>query len=382
VQLPDGRKVAIFGDSFSGNTVGVGEHYRSVAVEVTGFDAQGRPIYGRILTGPQGSGNELLSLPEEAKKIPGVVDTLPAGTLTIGNKTYMMVVGTDKDLKPVGGSWLTEVTNDPGAGWKPIAGSWRAWEPGNPLGGAPTQLSGYQGSDGKVYIAANSFDRGVNRAFHGVTMYRVDPGTITDRSTWQPWTGTSWGAPGAAAIPVTKDNFGELSFREIDGRPVLSGFNRTTGSVEVRVGVDPHISLAPARQRPLSHTSTPARSRPPTRCSTTTADSSSQAPPSTICASWSANGARATTTPNCSSPMSHRRDNTDGTIPNPGGIQDDHVIRTTVRATITVIAALGLAVVGGRVESQAQPPPFPDLGSYTPVSVADYSIGIPNPGRG
>jgi Domain of unknown function (DUF4185) len=236
VTLPDGRKVAIFGDSFTGNTVGAGQHYRSVAVEVTGFDPQGRPIYRKILTGPEGSKNELLSLPDEATKISGVVDTLPAGTVTIGNKTYMMVVGTDKDLKPIGGSWLTEVTNDPGGGWKPIGGSWRAWEPGNRLGGAPTQLSGYQGSDGKVYIAANSFDRGSNDAFHGVRMFRVDPATITDRSTWQPWTGRGWGAPSAAPAPVSPNDFGELSFREINGRPVLSGFDRTTGSVEVRVG--------------------------------------------------------------------------------------------------------------------------------------------------
>jgi hypothetical protein len=58
------------------------------------------------------------------------------------------------------------------------------------------------------------------------------------------------------------------------------------------------------------------------------------------------------------------------------------VIRTTARSTMAVIAALSLVVLGGRTESHAQPGPFPDLGSYTPVNVADYSIEIPNPGRG
>ena len=239
VELPDGRMVAVFGDSFSGNNVGVGEHYRSVAVEVTGFDPRGRPLYGKVLTGPIGSGRELLRMPREASKIRGVVDTLPAGTITSDTKIYLMVVGTDPHLKPIGGSWLTEVTNHPARGWKPVARSWRAWEPDNPLGGAPTQLSGYHGSDGKVYIAASSFDRGMHGSFHGVTLYRVDPATVADRCTWQPWTATGWGSPGAAPAPVSPANHGELSFTEIDGHAVLSGFNQDSGCVEVRVATDP-----------------------------------------------------------------------------------------------------------------------------------------------
>ncbi|MGO8852531.1 DUF4185 domain-containing protein [Mycobacterium sp.] len=239
VNLPDERMVAIFGDSFSGNNVGVGEHYRSVAVEVTGFEAQGRPRYGKVLNGPIGSRRELFRMPKEAKKIPGVVDTLPAGTITTSKNTYVMVVGTDPHLRPVGGSWLTEVTDHPARGWKPVARSWRAWEPANPLGGAPTQLSGYQGSDGTVYIAADSFDRGRHVRFHGVTLYRVHPATVTDRSCWQPWTGAGWGAPGAAPAPLSPSDFGELSFAEIDGHAVLSGFNQASGCVEVRVAAGP-----------------------------------------------------------------------------------------------------------------------------------------------
>jgi hypothetical protein len=239
VELPDGRQIAVFGDSFSGNNVGVGDHYRSVAVEVTGFDAHGRPLYGKILTGPIGSRRELFRMPREARKVRGVIDTLPAGTIKVGSTTYMMVVGTNQHLKPVGGSWLTEVTNDPSRGWKPVARSWRAWEPDNPLGGAPTQLSGYQGPDGDVYLAAGSFDRGMKDRFHGVTIYRVHSATITDRRTWRPWTGAGWGSPGSAPTPVTRNDFGELSFRDIDGHPVLSGFNQDSGSVEVRVGTEP-----------------------------------------------------------------------------------------------------------------------------------------------
>jgi hypothetical protein len=40
-----------------------------------------------------------------------------------------------------------------------------------------------------------------------------------------------------------------------------------------------------------------------------------------------------------------------------------------------------LAVVGCRSPSQANPSPFPDLGNYTPVNVAEYTVSLPNNGR-
>lgn len=227
VEVPGqpGKYLAIFGDSFSGNKVGDGEHYRSVAVPVT-FDAEGRPHFGAPLTGPENSGRELFPIPADAT---GVTDTLPSGTMTLGDKTYMMVTGTKDDLKPVS-SWLVEVNGDPSKGWSMVPGSYRA------AGDAPTQISGYKGTDGKVYIAADSFDRS-----RGITMYRADPDNVFNRGTWQPWTGKDWGNQWEQATPVTTDRYGELSFREIDGKPVLSGFNRDAqgGRMEVRVGPNP-----------------------------------------------------------------------------------------------------------------------------------------------
>lgn len=229
VEVPGqpGKYLAIFGDSFSGNKVGEGEHYRSVAVPVT-FDADGRPHFGTPLTGPENSGHELFTMPAEAVKA-GISDTLPAGTITLGDKTYMMVTGTTGNLKPAA-SWLVEVNGDPGKGWTMVPGSYRA------AGEAPTQISGYKGTDGKVYIAADSFDRS-----RSITMYRADPDKVFNRGTWQPWTGKDWGNSWEQATPVTTDRYGELSFREIDGKPVLSGFNRDAqgGRMEVRVGPSP-----------------------------------------------------------------------------------------------------------------------------------------------
>lgn len=236
VEVPGqpGTYLAIFGDSFSGNKVGEGEHYRSVAVPVT-FDAEGHPHFGAPLTGPANSGQELFTMPAEAIKA-GISDTLPAGTITLGDKTYMMVTGTTGNLQPAA-SWLVEVNGNPGKGWTMVPGSYRA------AGEAPTQVSGYKGSDGKVYIAADSFDRS-----RGITMYRADPGNVFDRSTWQPWNGNDWGKPGQQAVQVTTNRYGELSFREIGGKPVLSGFNVDAhqGSIEVRVGAKPTEMFGPS----------------------------------------------------------------------------------------------------------------------------------------
>ncbi|OBF76383.1 hypothetical protein A5750_09015 [Mycobacterium sp. 852002-51613_SCH5001154] len=233
VEVPGqpGKFLAIFGDSFSGNKVGEGDHYRSVAVPVT-FDADGRPHFGAPLTGAKDSGHELFPIPNEAA---GVTDTLPAGTITAGGKTYMMVTGTKGDLQPVA-SWLVEVNGDPGKGWTMVPNSLRA------AGDAPSQVSGYKGSDGKVYIAADSFDRS-----RGVTMYRADPDKVWDRGSWQPWTGKDWGTPVDRPVQVTNDRYGELSFREIGGKPVLSGFNVDAhgGSVEVRIGSSPTGIFSP-----------------------------------------------------------------------------------------------------------------------------------------
>jgi Domain of unknown function (DUF4185) len=241
ITLPDGSKVAILGDSYSGGKQGEGTHYPSVAVPVS-FDSQGRAHFGTPLTGPDGS-NVLFPLPDQAKAA-GANNSLPAGSITIGKDTYMMVVGTNttNGLAPIGGSWLVKVTNDPAAGWTPVKDSYRPWSsipnpstaPGHPPQisnphAPPTQISGYQGSDGKVYIAADGFDRQ-----QGVTMYRVDPSQVFDRSAWQPWDGHGFDSHGQP-VRLSEANYGELSFREVDGRPVLSGFNGTTGNTELHV---------------------------------------------------------------------------------------------------------------------------------------------------
>ncbi|MHA7653515.1 DUF4185 domain-containing protein [Mycobacterium sp. ML4] len=231
VELPDGSYVAVFGDSFGGDRVGTHPHYPSVAVPVT-FDDFGYPSFGAPLTGPRGSRKPLFVPPRQARG----TNTLPSGSVVVGERTYMLVVGT-KDLRPEGGSWLVEVSDDPAKGWKPVSGSWR---PGDYAAGGQSQISGYRAKDGHVYIVADSFDRS-----RGVTLYRTDPGTVSDRSSWRPYVRNGhygWGTPGQDPIVISATRFGELSFREVDGFAVLAGFNVRSGpdgAVEIRVAEQP-----------------------------------------------------------------------------------------------------------------------------------------------
>ncbi|MDH6246357.1 DUF4185 domain-containing protein [Mycobacterium sp. OTB74] len=236
VTLPNGRLVSVFGDSFKGNRVGGpdSDHYRSVAVPIAGWENDGRAIYGTPFngTGGPGSPNILFPPPNNALMLDPNTNTLPAGSILVGDTTYMMVAGTAA-LHVTAGSWLVQVTDDPADGWHSTLGSWRAGDAPN----TPSQISGYLAADGMVYIVGDAFNRS-----QGVTLYRVDPATVTDRNSWQPWTGTSWGAPGNVPQVVSgQQTFGELSMRQVGSSTVLSGFNSTTHvwQVEVRVAADP-----------------------------------------------------------------------------------------------------------------------------------------------
>jgi len=253
VELPDGSYVAVFGDSFGGDKVGTHPHYPSVAVPVA-FDPAGHPRFGMPLTGPRGSRNPLFIPPRQARGM----NTLPSGSVVVGDRTYMLVVGT-KDLRTEGGSWLVEVTDRPARGWKPVRGSWR---PGDHANGGQSQISGYQAADGRVYIVADAFDRS-----RRVTLYRTDPATFTDRSSWRPYVRrtdgeAAWGTPEETAIALSATNFGELSFREVDGCAVLAGFNVRTGpdgAVEIWVADGPTEIFSQAPPTVLMQQSDPAR---------------------------------------------------------------------------------------------------------------------------
>jgi len=218
----------ICGDSFAGQGVGFGGWFSPVALHVAG-DSVDDPD-GVRYTGVTGVDKALLADP-----VPQGFSQLPAGVVQINRQNYLLVT-TTKNLVPQS-SRLVKAEAAQG-GWKTIPGSQR---PAGYADGRQTQISGYydpiptpDSQTGWVYIVANNFDRS-----GPVMLYRATPQSFTDRSRWQGWASGPGGGWNKPPTPLWGDKVGEMSIRQIDGKPVLSYFNASTGNMEVRVAYDP-----------------------------------------------------------------------------------------------------------------------------------------------
>ena len=224
MEFPSGV-LQVCGDSFAGQGVGFGGWYSPIALRVD-TDSVGDPA-GVRYDGVIGTDKPLLADPTPAGS-----SQLPAGVVTINRESYMMVT-TTKNLVPQS-SRLVKASPFQGS-WPTVPKSARdvTW-----AGGRQSQISGYydpiptpESQSGCVYVVANDFDRSAP-----VELYRATPQSFTDRGSWQAWSEAGWGKP---PTPLWPDQVGEMSFKQIDGKSVLSYFNSSTGNMEVRVADDP-----------------------------------------------------------------------------------------------------------------------------------------------
>jgi D-arabinan endo alpha-(1,5)-arabinofuranosidase len=227
-EIAPGGQVALGGETFSGDATGDGAWSPSMALHVRPGTLNGNPIQFDRSFGHNGT---LYDQPA-----PPGASQLPAGTIQVFGIDYALVARV-VNFQPIDTRLVTIDPNNPG--WATVPGSWRdaSWQDGN-----ETQISGYQAPDGWVYIVADGFARD-----HGVRLYRCHPATFTDRNTWWAWgigDDGNW-AWNVDPTPLSGDLFGELSLRLIEGMKVLSGFNASTGNVEVRVTDDVMQVLAP-----------------------------------------------------------------------------------------------------------------------------------------
>lgn len=213
----------ICGDSFAGPGVGFGGWYTPIALHVD-RDSLESPEGVRYV-GVTGRDAPLLADP----KPPGT-SQLPAGVVSINRENYLLVT-TTANLQPQSSRLVKAEAAR--TGWPTVPGSVRS-------GGDRSQISGYydpvptpDSPTGWVFVVANNFNRSAP-----VTLYRVPPAKFTDRGAWQGWSAKGWGT---AATPLWPDKTGELSFKQVDGRAVLSYFNSSTGNMEVRVAADPTL---------------------------------------------------------------------------------------------------------------------------------------------
>jgi hypothetical protein len=229
-EISPGGQVALGGDAFSGNAMGEGAWSKSIGLHV-------RPgtLASNVIQFDRAFGQNC-TLYAESCRPDG--SQLPAGTVQVFGIDYALVART-LNLQPTD-TRLVRIDPD-GPGWPTVPGSFRRadWQDGN-----QTQISGYQAPDCWVYIVADGFARD-----HTVRLYHSRAATFTDRDTWWAW-GIKDGGPEWAwnvdPTPLSDDIFGELSLRLIENKAVLSGFNFSTGRVEVRVADDGTQVLAPS----------------------------------------------------------------------------------------------------------------------------------------
>jgi hypothetical protein len=226
--------VAVAGDTFSGGACRDGDWSPSLALRVKPNSLRGKVEFDRSF----GWGN-LYADGWPQGGYPAGGSQLPAGTVQVFGIDYLLVTRTKDDLEPIDSRLVRIDPERPG--WPTLPDSLRNadWEDGN-----QTQISGCQAPDGFVYIVADGFARNTT-----VRLYRCPASTFADRNSWHAWgmvdgDRNRW-AWDQRPTPLSNDKFGELSLRMIEGKFVFSGFNQSTGCVEVRVADRVEAVLAP-----------------------------------------------------------------------------------------------------------------------------------------
>lgn len=212
---PDGRIVAVFGDTFEKPTVG-GRGWRSPVVL---FGDPASVPTGLVWTGSAGPGryaHQVVTY-KHRRRWDGchVVTVLPTDLLRLGDALYLHVMV----CRELGHVWWTELyrSRDNGVTWETTGCRW----PGDHHDGLFQMLTWERGGDGWVYAFSTGFQRQ-----HGLVLHRVPEDALTTPSAWQPWgfdeDGWGWGKRPTVALP---GRYGELSLRRVEGNWMLVVFD-------------------------------------------------------------------------------------------------------------------------------------------------------------
>jgi hypothetical protein len=216
VLAPDGRLVAVFGDTFEHAGVG-GPGWRSPVILFgdpasvptgltwTGSAGPTRDYADQVVAYHHGSrvGGRLFGMVGGLK----VRTVLPTDMITIGDTIYLHVMV----CRELGTVHWTEVhrSTDNGVTWEPTD----AWWPGDHLDGHFQMLTWELGPDGYVYALTTGFQRD-----KGLLLHRVPAEKLLDTAAWEGWgfsDGTwAWGRP---PTPVLPGAFGEMGLRRVGG---------------------------------------------------------------------------------------------------------------------------------------------------------------------
>lgn len=205
---PDGRLVAVFGDTFDDAGVG-GPGWRSPVVL---FADPGSVAGGLRWTGSAGArsdyAEQLVAHPKARWFSRRRISTiLPADVITVGDTMYLHVMAN----RGLGNVLWSEIlaSTDNGETWTRTGCEW----PGDHYQGLFQQLTWCLGDDGYVYAYTTGFQRNA-----GLLLHRVPAESITDPRAWEPWGFAderwAWGNPPTITLPGA---LGELNLRRVPG---------------------------------------------------------------------------------------------------------------------------------------------------------------------
>ena len=203
---PDGRLVAVFGDTFDQATVG-GPGWRS---PIALFADPDSVAGGLRWTGSGGDrddyARQLIEYPKSGLlRRPRCSTMLPTDLITLGDTMYLHVMA----CQGLGNVLWTEIfaSNDNGVTWSSTGATW----PGEVCGGLFQMLTWAVADDGYVYAYTTGFRRDA-----GLLLHRVPAQSLTDPDAWEPWGFAderwAWGNPPTLTVPGA---LGELCLRRV-----------------------------------------------------------------------------------------------------------------------------------------------------------------------
>lgn len=227
---PDGRILAIFGDTFEEAAVGGGWWRSPVGLFADPHRALKHGLRWTSAVGGE-TAQELVEYPHDSDPVSTI---LPGDILTIGDTMYLWVMVNHG----FGNVASTEIwtSTDSGESWGRTAEMF----PGDHLDGLSQQCTwAAHPTDGHVYLLTTGFQRD-----RGAILQRVAQDSVLDPGAYETWGASGdgddrqweWGLP---PTPVLGGSVGEMCLRIVEEQWVLTWFNAGLYRVDVLIADSP-----------------------------------------------------------------------------------------------------------------------------------------------
>ncbi len=244
VRAADGTLVSVFGDTFSGDRVGVGD-WRSPVILIGTGDATHPIGYHRAGGGRAGYARQLWRYrhshqPGLLRR--GISTVIPSDLLRVGDTLYLHAIVN----QGFGNVVWTEIwrSDDDGESWRRLGSRFAQQAYG---GHAQCWTWDFDPDGDWVYVVSTGFQRD-----KGLILRRVRPENLGEPGRYQAWSHTGWGRQ-ATVITPAGETWGELSLRRLHcGTWVLGGFLSSSYSLGYRTldGLGGLVNDVPV-QRPV-----------------------------------------------------------------------------------------------------------------------------------